>query len=797
MIPQQQLSKEQLQEETLRELEFPKLLQHIAQGCVSELGKEIILQSRPDRHIYWVQQEHERQRELWWLLEQGVPLAVDTLEDIRPLLAKARIQDAFLTPSEILKVRDVIRLSRLIKQEVLHYREAVPHLAALCSELYANRLLERHIREVIDDTAAVRDQASAELRAIRTELLRLGTLIRQKVQRIMRRLAEDGVLSDEFVTQREGRYVIPVRVEHKGKVPGIMHGVSKSGMTVFVEPASIVELNNELAFLHDRERREIERILRVLTAEIAAEADRWQRSLEILGHLDALHAKVRFARTYGGEQPELTEDPELRFAEVYHPLLVIQKGKSNVVPLSITFSEEHKGFLISGPNAGGKTVALKTIGLAVAMALSGIYPLGRCRLRGVQLFASIGDHQSLEQDLSTFSSQMLRLRHILEYADDQTLVLIDEIAAGTDPQEGAALAMGVMEVLLEKGAFLVVTTHQSSLKSYAMVRPQMANASMEFDSQRMEPTYRLLPHVPGNSYAFVLAEKIGLPPQVLEKARSYLGSEQHLLEDAIAQVQRQQQQLEQLKQQVAEERKAAERKRQQYEERFEKFRQKYRALMEAAQAEAQQVVADARRLIEQTVRELRENRLQPREAHRRIQQLEKQLQSIPGIEAKPVATPPPPAIRRGATVRVEDMTTPGVVQEVYPEKQLAVVEVGNVRMKVGFEKLQVVSEKEAERQQDKRRRKVESVEGTISALDANATLDVRGYFPEEALLEVDHFIARALLSPLKELTIIHGKGTGALRERIHQFLRQHPSVASFRIGNELEGGAGVTIVELK
>ena len=304
MIPQQPVSAEQLQEETLQELEFPRVLHYVAQGCVSDLGREIILQSRPSSHLHWVRQEHERIRELLWLLEQGVPLSLDTLEDIRPLLAKAGIQDAFLTPSEILKVRDVIRLSRLIKQEILHYREAVPHLAELCSGLYSNRLLEKHIREVIDDTGAVRDQASPELRSIRGELLRLSAVIREKVQRIVRRFAEEGYLSDEFVTQREGRYVVPVRVEHKGKVQGIMHGVSKSGMTVFIEPASIVELNNELAFLQDRERREIERLLRILTQEIAADQQRWQQALAILGHLDALYAKGQFARTYGAQQPE-------------------------------------------------------------------------------------------------------------------------------------------------------------------------------------------------------------------------------------------------------------------------------------------------------------------------------------------------------------------------------------------------------------------------------------------------------------------------------------------------------------
>lgn len=789
----QSVSATELQKEALIELEFGAILEHIAQWCVSSIGKEIIRDSQPHMDRKWVEEELARVDECMQILEIGIPIFLDTLEDIRPLLAKAEIRDAFLTPSEILKVRDVIRLSRLVKQEINLHREQFPALTSLCSGLFVNRLLEKHIRETIDETAVVRDDASTTLRSIRQEIQSVEHQIRRKLQSLLRRLAEQGYVSDEFITQKEGRFVLPLKVEHKGKVSGIIHGVSNSGATVFIEPHAIVELNNALALLHANERREIERILRILTAEIAADSAKWRQSLWILAHLDALLAKAQFARRYGGQKPQLIQNRKLEFSNLYHPLLLIKKGKERVVPLTLTFDSQHLGYLISGPNAGGKTVALKTIGLAIAMALSGIYPVGKCALHPVKIFTSIGDRQSIEQDLSTFSSQMLRLRDILDTTDSETIVLIDEIAAGTDPREGAALAMAIMDALLHRDAYFVVTTHQSSLKSYALNTEKLENASMEFDEENLEPTYHLLPRIPGNSYAFILAQKVGIERAILEKAQNYLQSEHQMMEAAIAQIQKLLKQMEHLKEEIQSKKLEAEKYRQEYERRFQQFRKKYHRLMEVAQEEARDLLKEARRLIEQTVRELREEKITPKEAHRRLQNFQQEnikekKQAIPSAEMHGNR------IQRGSRVKVVGIPGTGIVEEISLDKKSASVVFGEKRMKVPLDRLQI-----AQDAVDEQNRTVEKI-GHFSSVDPNTIpmqIDVRGYFPEEAVLEIDHFIAQALLSSVKTISILHGKGTGVLRDSIHRYLQSNPAVKSFRLADELEGGAGVTIVQLQ
>ncbi len=346
------------------------------------------------------------------------------------------------------------------------------------------------------------------------------------------------MVQEDFVTMREGRYVLPIKAHVKRQLPGIIHGVSQTGSTVFLEPSEIIEMNNELNLLINEEQREIYKILQNLTKEISTEALSIMRTTEIIAHFDSILARAKFALEYGGIKPTISDERYIKLHKIKHPLLVVSKGAKNVIPLSIEFTEQKRGFLISGPNAGGKTVALKSIGLNISMALAGIFPLGLCTTDFRRVYTSIGDHQSIENDLSTFSSQMYQMREILANSDSSALALVDEIGSGTDPQEGGALASGILDTFIELNMFFIATTHQSSLKTYALNKDEIENASLEFNEDKLQPTYKFLSGIPGNSYAFFLAKSIGMSDLVIKRAKSYLGSKQKELEESISVLQK-------------------------------------------------------------------------------------------------------------------------------------------------------------------------------------------------------------------------------------------------------------------
>ncbi|MFM8439321.1 MAG: endonuclease MutS2, partial [Candidatus Kapaibacterium sp.] len=476
-------------------------------------------------------------RDMLGLIRSAETVPLEYTEDITPYVSKAQIPGAALSAPQIGDVLDVLQTTRRCRSYLVTRSETVPTLASMVDAITEHRILEKHIGDAIDETGLVRDTATRELRDIRQEIVRTSARLRQKLTKLLSKLGDEDVLQDEYVTQRDGRFVVPLKTSNKRALPGIIHGVSQSGSTVFLEPADVFELNNELSLLQNAEQREILRILTMLTAEIGSAAAEIRMNQEVLTHLDVVHAKARYADAYGGIEPVIVDDGECEVRNVVHPLLVTGMPRSRVVPLSVRFDAKTHGYLVSGPNAGGKSVALKSIGLNIAMAVSGIFPLGECTTRICSFLVSIGDHQSIESNLSTFSSQILRLKHILDAADRGSLILVDEICSGTDPAEGSALACGIIDEFLSKGAQFIVTTHQSSLKSYALQREGIANASMEFDSAKLVPTYRFLPGIPGNSYAFELARSVRLSPSVLDTAMEYLGDKHGNLEKSIAKLQ--------------------------------------------------------------------------------------------------------------------------------------------------------------------------------------------------------------------------------------------------------------------
>lgn len=773
--------------DSVEELEFKVVLDKISKYCYSELGKELILKSLPVEDINWLKREHIVIEEMKNLIVEDESIPFEGVSDVRNLLYKSLIENAVLSSTEILKVKDFIRAVRLIKRYFYSRQEKYSNLFELCSVLYDNALLEKHIEEAIDDTGNVKDNATKELFRIRRELIDKGNYLRKRLEKIMRQISEHDMIMEEFTTIREERFVLPIKAEHKRHIPGIIHGVSQTGATVFLEPMEIFELNNELSLLKNEEKKEVYKILSNLTKEIGADARNFLNSLEIIGHLDAVFGKAKYAEEFGGIKPEIIEENEIVLKNIRHPILVHTKGLKNVVPLSMEFNAEVKGHLISGPNAGGKTVALKSVGLNVMMALSGIYPLGECRTNYRKIYTSIGDRQSIENDLSTFSSQILRMKEILANCDYQSLVLIDEICSGTDPQEGSALAAGIMDTFIEIGLFFVATTHQSLLKSYALNRKEMLNDSLEFDETNLKPTYKFLIGVPGNSYAFVLAENLGLPPTVLKRAKNYLGSQQFELEKSIRLLQEKLIDTEKEKVRVAEERLKQENARKELESKLSDFKQKRQKLMEEARQQVQTAFADANSLIERTIKEIREEKRNIKDIKKDFEkEKDKLLEQYEVSEKRNDVQKKGTTFKIGDKVAMDNTSSVGVIEGI-EKNNIAIVNFNGVKFKLNFEQLSKVEEE---------KEKTEQRENYIN-FGASSRIDLRGYRAELAISELDDFINQAVLGNLDFITIIHGKGTGALRKAVQEFLSTHPSIASYRDGDLVEGGTGVTIAYLK
>jgi DNA mismatch repair protein MutS2 len=786
-------SEDALLDVSLTEIEFPKVRELVAVHSMTSLGKEEILSALPTDDIAWLTAEHERINEMVTLIMSGETFPLERTEDIHNHLATSRIPGAYLQAAGLLDVLEVLQSSRRVFLYVEQLSEKIPALSELCSAIYQNRLLEKHITEAIDETGNIRDNATKDLQRIRADIFDTTARLRNRINRLREKLGEEEHLQEEFVTVRDGRFVLPLKAERKRVIPGIIHSISQSGSTVFFEPAETFELNNELSLLHSEEQREIIKILTTLTGEIGGVAEDIEVSLSILTRIDAIHSKAQYATKVGGIKPNITNNNFIELRNIFHPLLVQSKQRKDVIPLSITFGQdEHSstitGHLISGPNAGGKSVAMKSIGLNIAMAVSGFFPIGEVTTNPRRIMTAIGDHQSIESDLSTFSSQIVRLREILSHCTYDSLVLVDEICSGTDPTEGSALACGILDSLIERGVCFVVTTHQSSLKSYALNKANIANASLEFNTESMLPTYRFLQGVPGNSYAFELSRSVKLQDVVLERAKFYLGDKHSELEQSIAIMQKYRLEAEQIRMKVHEEHQLAEKKRKDYEQRFDEFKAKYKHLMLVANEEAKEVVRKAQSQIDAVIKEARENAKPVQEIKSAVEVLRKEIsENLEKFSTKPTQSESV-VFSVGDKVTIVGSQQAGTIVEIEGTKQ-ALVDFNGIKFKVALKELEPTSAKPLNKPQ--------RTSSSNLKLEATASLDVRGMRAYEAITELDLFISNAVLGNIPLCTIIHGKGTGALRQAIHEHLKQHPQVKTFSLGAIGEGDAGVTNIELR
>jgi DNA mismatch repair protein MutS2 len=781
----------------LRKLEFDKVRQRVLRYAASEPGGEslrrmnVMISARDIREALSMVTEMKR------LLEQEEPLPLDGIHDVSEALSKTAVEGMTLLPRELLHISLTMKAARLTRSFLQRKKEGFPLLWQIAEPLAADKVLEFNIDHAIDESGAVRPDASRELLTIRRSIADRYDDLRKRLLGILRNVAELGFSQDDIITTREGRMVIPVKSEHKNRVPGFIHSASSSGATVFIEPTETLELNNDIRSLQFQEQREIERILKALTLQAGERRESLAGNLDILAGLDALQAKAKYSIEILGVEPVLRTEGALTVRGARHPLLLLAHGYDRTVPLDMDVGGEWTTLLISGPNAGGKSVAMKCIGLLAVMAQSGLH-IPASDGTALRLFRScfvdIGDEQSIENDLSTFSSHLASLKAIAAQADRESLVLIDEIGAGTDPSEGGAIAAALLEELTHRGAVTIATTHQGALKVFAHETDGVANGAMEFDLGSLTPTYRFRAGVPGSSYALEMAARLGFSPELMERSRSRLGKQNTRLDSLIIELESAAQKARLELEAASGEKVRLEALTREYEGKLARLTGEAKEMKRKAIEDAARIVEGANATIEKSIREIRETKADRDSVRHARGEIEKVRQELDAgrRDAAPEGGEGAVAgrIAAGSPVTVAGGSDVGEVVALSQDGKSATVVFGVVRMRVPLTELVPARKRASSRlpsQTDLAMEKPASVRQEI---------DIRGMTGEEALPLIDKLIDDAILSGLSRVDVIHGKGTGALRKKVADFLSSHPRVKGFRLGEWNEGGTGATVVEL-
>jgi len=784
-----------MNEKYLRVLEYPKILNMLSEFAVSDMGKEKALAVRPSGDVSVVRALQAQTEEAMSVIAYtgGNPMAA--FPDVREYLRLSTV-GATLSMKALLLVADTLRACRAVRRALVTDREDTPLLSELGSRIATNRMLEEDITNAIISEVEMSDRASPELYDIRRHIRTLNDKVRDRLNSYIRSSSMQKYLMDTIITMRNGRYVIPVRAEYRQQVPGLVHDQSGSGSTLFIEPMAVVETGNELKEWILKERQEIERILKDFSMRLAPDAPLIASSLSVMAEIDCVFARAYLAREMKAVEPKINTSGKINLIRARHPLIDPEK----VVPSNLWMGEDFTTLVVTGPNTGGKTVTLKTVGLLTLMAQSGMQipaQFGSELSIFREVYADIGDEQSIEQSLSTFSSHMTNIVSILENVTEDSLVLFDELGAGTDPTEGAALAMAILEHLLNMKVATLATTHYSELKAFALSTKGVENASVEFDVETLRPTYRLSIGVPGKSNAFEISRKLGLSPALIDSANERLTRDQIRFEDVIANAE--------YHRQIAEkERKLAEEahaETQKIRNEAEKARKEYESqrevMMKKAKEDAKKVLQKAQREAETIISELKKAKSSMTIKEHELHGMRAKLQG--GIDEmtdtfKPKETGEGEALKSvkvGQKVFLSHVGTVASVLSLPDAKGELMVQAGAMKMKANLKQLRFVPEEA--------KPAVKKTASTVSVAPRQASMecDVRGMTVEEALVQVDLFIDSAVLNSLKNISIIHGKGTGALRSGIHSHLRRHPSVSEFRLGRYGEGEDGVTILTLK
>ncbi|MED1796151.1 endonuclease MutS2 [Brevibacillus nitrificans] len=785
-----------MEQRVLKTLEYDKIVALLVDKATCTYGKEKAAELLPFTRMEEVSIAQRGTSEAATVLRLKGSVPLGGIRDIRGPVQRARL-NAMLAPLELMDTASTIAAGRKLKHFLLDMCDdhELPLLRDQAERIEGLRELEMEIRRCVDESGDILDSASVELRSVRQEIRQLEARIREKLDQMTRSSSYQKMLMESIVTIRGDRFVIPVKQEYRHVFGGIVHDQSASGATLFIEPEVIVSMNNKLRELRLREEREVERILYLLTEQVAFAVEALLENVEALTELDFLFAKAQLSWSMKAICPRMNDRGYLNLRKARHPLI----PRDVVVPVNVVLGGEYQAIVVTGPNTGGKTVSLKTIGLLSLMAMAGLHvPAEEESEMTVfsSVFADIGDEQSIEQSLSTFSSHMKNIIHILETMDEKSLVLFDELGAGTDPTEGAALAMSIIDHVIESGARLVATTHYSELKAYAYDKPEVINASVEFDVETLRPTYRLMIGVPGRSNAFAIARRLGLPEAIIDAARGSISEEDNQVESMIASLERNRKTAEEDRQKAAEIRREAERLQRELEEERARFAEEKNKRMERAEDEARIAVQLAKEEAETIIRELREMMAEGVEIkeHRLIDAKKRLGNAVLELDKEKVKKPAKAVratqIKVGDEVMVTSFGQKGTVLEKVNNDEF-LVQIGIMKMKVKREDMHVQNSV----QQKPQATPYTSVKRRSDNIKMD--LDLRGYNVEDGIREIDQFLDDALLAGLHSVSIIHGHGTGVLRKGVHEYLRHHRNVKSFRLGGQGEGGVGATIAELK
>ncbi|MDO5690486.1 MAG: endonuclease MutS2 [Tissierellia bacterium] len=790
-----------MNERSIRVLEYEKIIKMLANSAQSEIGRKKCMNLKPINTVLEVERLQEQTEEGQRLIIRSGSPPLYGLYDLVEELGFA-VKGGVLHPQALLRIADSLRGVRALKKylDLKEEDESFGNISSMISGLYMNQGIEDRIGRAIVSEEEIADDASPELRTIRISLRRKNDDIKTKLNGIINSKSAQTVLQEPIITIRGGRYVVPVRSEYRSRFAGVVHDQSGSGATVFIEPMSVVQLNNEIRVLESREQEEITRILRELTGYVAEHHDALVANQEILSELDFIFARGRLALEMQGTRPILNEEGRIHLKKAKHPLLNVAVK----VPIDIRLGEEFTTLVITGPNTGGKTVTLKTVGLLTLMALSGLHipaETGSQIAIFDDIYSDIGDEQSIEQSLSTFSSHMTNIVSILELMQPNSLVLLDELGAGTDPTEGAALAMAILEKLRRWRIRTIATTHYSQLKLYALSTEGVQNASVEFDVDTLSPTYRLLIGVPGKSNAFEISRRLGLEESLIGEAKELLSRENIEFEDVLTSIERDRRVIEEKSAQIRLLEDELAKRKEKLDREIEKNRNLRSDAIEESKRSAQKILEEARAYAQDIIKEVnraktgRDN-VDNRELHRLSDSLREKLKDYEtqdpfskGVKTKTSVED----LKLGDEVELVALGQRGQVVELPDAKGNLILQIGILKVNSNVNQIRLVESQVKE----KSKGSIKNIYKEKSKQQIEREIDLRGQNIEEAIRELDKFIDDASLMGLEELRIIHGKGTGVLREGVRKYLKKHRQIGKMRFGEFSEGGDGVTVATLK
>ncbi len=774
----------------LEQLEFSKVLEYISKYTITEKGKELVLSIHPlESKSQAVEKGSLVEEAKNILIDRDIP-PLSYMPELSVIIYKSKIENSVLTADEI---KEILNLAEISRKTFSFFKSIESHQSifnAYANKLFVDKNFENHLGRIFTQTGEISDNASEELRKIRREINEKSDNLRTVISRILKRLSEAFLVQEEYTTQRDGRMVLPIKAEHKRHVRGFIHSESATGQTVYIEPEETLELNNDILSLKFSERREIERILRRLTEKVREVSDELIRSYEIITYIDEIFALAKYSIEIVGSFPSFEENEPIRLMDARHPILLKRMGREKTIPLNIKIDKE-KVIIITGPNAGGKTVVLKNFGLQILMALSGIHipasPDSNIHFFE-QILIDIGDKQSIEDDLSTFSSHLSNIKRILEKANKKSLVLLDEIGTGTDPEEGSALAASVLQKLNKKNAVVLASTHHGNLKILANEVEGFQNASMEFDTENLIPTYRFRQGLPGSSYAFEIASRIGLPDEVIKQAEYYLDDDKIKLEEFLIDIEKKSFTVNKRLNELEIENTRLKGLSQLYEKKISELEKQKKEILKEAKLKAENYLKDINKQFEATIKNIRESNASKeviKKEKKKIEQLKK-MEEIK-VEEEPEIIEGKISI--GDYVVLKNSNTGGEVIEIDEEK-------GRVSIVSGSLKIQVKIKDIAKAKRPKKIKKsIYDTNKLISNL-VSTRLDIRGKKPEEAEYEVIKFLDDAYSSNVERVEILHGKGTGALKQTVHQILKKSDQVKDFYFAKIEMGGEGITVIEL-